>query len=804
MNMKQLKKKTIQHTNLRSHTSARRMSGQALIVTLAFCAIFGAGLLALYNTIQLTNHKRDLITAADATAYSGASIIAQGLNYTAYTNRAILANNALIGQMTAARSTLTMSQWYWKNTSTIMRMIAGLTRFIPYVGAVVSSISNAASKFADIWGTKAIYPMQVLAEVLQTSGTAAVGLSNQAMWLSQQVHLADSLIAFEPNMIAIAKDNAPDAQIDAVLHATAFGPIVTLGMFAAQFKPKIRKSRRTIGTHEAEKDEYLNYLTEVNRHEMTPEYLAGRNLIPNAVGLWIATGCDNPLISATSGAFAQSAGLGSGVDTALKAVDTFASLLSVVANPVMCLFERHGGSELIQLEDGKMAWTSIDAMAFKIPIFGTRIPMAGGANMSFVENGKTRQAYPDAVRTFERLVKGNRLYKNAGEYMGHLSPKVTDCVEYLAPGTWKHYAVSTDTRISGTCAVLASGSADHLEKKGMWAGELEDTTRKTLRSRGWSRPSATALLASLAAPLGAAADDLQAQLATSATPNLSPVSGLSNPLPAGVSGAGTSATTGLPNVDGLRSAGDALRSSGWMTGSLRTSITGIMQRLNPANFHVDPAGIVSSAAAGGGPGPSGQDGGPDAFTRILLKVTLGAFIDVDALIDLLSMQISNGVEKPRNATINRAFNLFADGLPPYFWDVRISDTVQTRGPGKEEDLVYTDAQPNDYHDRRYGLGPLVYVPLIQKNSTIKTASNLGIGGKTMGLPDYEATRSGLRAIGKARIFFRQPADHWLPRYKRTITANLILPYWSVRNESLSYVDKLGLLAIDGIANAVTP
>lgn len=782
----------------------QRISGQALIITMAFCAILGAALLAIYNTIELSASKRDLVTAADATAYSGASIIAQGLNYTAYTNRAILANNALIGQMTAARSTLSMSQWYWKNTKTIMQMIAGLTRWIPYVGAVASSISNAAAKFADLWGSKAIYPIQVLTEVLQTSGTAAVGLTNQVIWLSQQVHMADSMIGFEPNMIAIAKDNAPDAQIDPVLHATAYGPLVTLGMFASQFKVKVRQSRRTIGTNAAKDDEYLNYVTEVNRHELSPDYLAGRNLLPNAVGLWIATGCGNPATSAASGAFADSAGLGSGVDTALRAVDTFASLLSVVVNPIMCMYDRHGGSELVQLEDGKMAWTSIDAMAFKL--LDLRIPIAGGANMSFTEKGRSGQRYPDAVKEFERLVTSDRLFKSSNEYMGHLSPKANDCVEYLAPGSWSHYAVSTDTRISGTCAVLASGSADHLAKKGLWGSKLESTTRKIVRSKNWSAPSAANILATMATPFDAAANDLQAQLsgAAGSAPNLQPANGPSNSMPAGISGASNGPTTAMPDTAGLRAAGEAFTSSSWMTGSMRTSLTGMMQRLNPANFYVDPAGIITSAAAGGGPSAAGRDGGPGFWERLGLRIAFGAFIDVDALINLMRLQVSDGVERPRNTTINNAFNVFADGLPPYFWDVRIRNPNQSRGYGKDEDLVYTDGEPNDYHDRRYGLGPLVYAPLIKRNQNIETSAQLNIGGKMMGLPDYEDNRAGLRAIGKARVYYRQPGDQWLPRYKIITTANLILPYWQVRNESLSYVDKVGLLAIDGISNIANP
>ena len=782
-----------------------RLRGQALIVVMAFCAILGAALFSIFNTIQISADKRDLVDAADAAAYSGASVLAQGLNYTAYTNRAILANNALIGQMTAVRSTLSMSQWYWKNSETMWRMVAGLTRWIPYVGGVAAGISNAAAKFADFWGGKVVYPVKVMAEVLQTTGTAAVGMSNQAMWLSQQLHMADSVGGFEPNMVKVAKDNAPDADVDWALHGTAFGPAITVGMFASQFKPKVRKSHRTLGTPEAAKDEYLNYLTEVNRHAVTPEFLAGRNLIPNAVGLFIATGCDSPanaLTTGSSGAFAPSAGLGGGFDTAARAVDSFASVLSVIANPIMCLFQRQGGSELVQLKDGKMAWLSVDAMAFKLPVFGTRIPLAGGAVMSFTERGQSQQRLPEAVRKYEELLTANRLFKKPNEYMGHLEPKVPDCVEYLRPGSWDHYAVSTDTRISGNCAVLAAGSTTDLEKKGMWAGKLEGTAHKILHSRYQGDRTAANATGALTASLGAAAGDLQAQLEGSVgrAPQVASAAGLINPMPPGISGGVNDATTGQPNIAGLRAAGESLTNSAWMGSAQNVSLTGLAQQLNPAQFRIDPAGIVQSAAASG-PGGTGRDGGPGFWARLFLRIGLGAFIDVDALIDMMSLRISDGVERPRSEATNRAFNILADGLPPFFWDVAVTDAVQSREEGKQDDLVYTDESPKDYDPRRYNLGPIVYMPLIKKAGSTQTAAQTGRGGALMGLPDYEESRGGLRAIGKARIFFRQPADQWLTRYKRVANASLLLPYWQVRNESLSYVDKLGLNALDGIANA---
>ena len=773
-----------------------KQSGQALIVILAFSAILGAGLLSIYNTAQLTTAKRELVNAADASAYSGASIIAQGLNYTAYTNRAILANNALIGQMMAMRSTLSMSEWYWKTTKTEWEVIAAIFAIVPGLDELIFAAAEAAGMFSDFWGQAVVQPVKIFAEFLQVTGTGVIGLTNQVMWLSQQLILADSLAGFEPNMIKIAKDNAPNADVDPFLHATAFGPAVTLGMFASQFKTKVRKSERTLGTDKGPKDEYLNYLTEVNHAVATPAYLGGRSLLPNAIGLWIAKGCNVSLTSGlASAALSPATGLGGGMDSAVRVVEAFGAILGVVADPIMCLYERHGGNELVQLSDGKMAWVSIDAMAFRVPLVDWYIPVAGGATMSFTEtkNGEYEKTVPSAVVKFKEYVEG----KDIKKYMGHQSALPADCVEFLVPGRRGLMAVSTDTRTSGYCAVLATGFPNSSVDQGMWSGKLKDTVNKTIYSNvGFDQ--AGQMMTDLSQPiediLNGAAAEVEAAMGSAAPPSADPGVAL-HQVPASASGEITPATTSLPDTAGLSAAGNGLR--GWMSRMAGTSLTGLVGKLNPANYRFNPQQLWQAASAAS-PIPNGKDGGVNIFEKIFLEM-----IGMGSVVDMLTMKISNGVEKPRTESMNKIFNVLADGLPPYFWDVRITDKVQNAKPGEEEDLTFTDDKPDDYNERLYNLGPLVYLPLKQNIDKVKTAANLGIGGQVMGLSDYDEVknRKDMRAIGKARIFFRQPSDHWSNRYKIRINASLTMPYWQVRNESLSYADKWGLIALDGFSSA---
>jgi hypothetical protein len=805
-------------TSSSHHTSRSRstikQSGQVILVVLAFSAILGAGLLSIYNTAQLSAEKRELVNSADAAAYSGAAILAQGLNYTAYTNRAILANNALIGQMVAIRSTLSMSEWYWKNSETAWRMIAGLTRLIPYLGAAASVISNVAAKFSDFWGGKVVYPVKVLAEMLQVSSTAAVGITNHALWLSQQVHMADSIISFEPNMLAIAKDNSPDADVDWYLHGTAFGPLVTLGSFASKFKIKARSSERTVGNRSKSEgqakgkgDEYLNYITETNRAIQTAYYTLGRNLIPNAMGLWIATGCDtgaSNIVGGASGAFAPAAGFGGGLDTAVKVMDTFASVLSVIANPVMCMFERHGGSELVQNEDGKFSWVAIDATAFKL--LHWHLPFAGGSVASFVNPKEYDQRQPDSIKYFIDRIKrsgGDMAFQVNGnakkKYFGHQIPLRPDCVEYVNPVGFHFVTVSTDGRVTGTCAVLFTGVGDHYLDGGLFGNNLDGTANKIIRSRMPPSPSA-AMVAGVTDAATAAGLNIDSALGSLQTPNLPTPAGPSTQMQPGVSGQASGATTSSPQTQDMAAAGESLMDWGSLSSSARTALLGLTSGVNNSTFYVDPEGVINNSLS---PSDAGRDGGPNWWQRLLLQ-PFNALIDVDALIAMMRLKISDGIERPRSEPLNKAFHLLADGLPPFFWDVRTTEEWQSGKPyGAAEDLVYTDEDPKDYHDARYNLGPLVYLPIIKPSNTTKTAAQSNIGGSMMGLPDYQdGNRSGLRAIGKARIFFRDPADHWVTRWNLVKTSSLILPYWQVRNESLSYVDKAALLLADGLVPAI--
>jgi len=93
-------------------------------------ALFG---LVLFNTGRVVSDKTRLVNAADAAAYSGLVWQARALNFQAYTNRAMVANQVAMAQAVSLRS------WalYGKiATGNINRVLGG----VPFVGALTSTM----------------------------------------------------------------------------------------------------------------------------------------------------------------------------------------------------------------------------------------------------------------------------------------------------------------------------------------------------------------------------------------------------------------------------------------------------------------------------------------------------------------------------------------------------------------------------------------------------------------------------------------------------------------------------------------
>lgn len=82
-----------------SRARARKHRGQALVLGLMFLFASAGVLFYLYNNGQVVTEKIRLTNAADAAAFSAATLEARALNYDAYANRAMVANEIAIAQI---------------------------------------------------------------------------------------------------------------------------------------------------------------------------------------------------------------------------------------------------------------------------------------------------------------------------------------------------------------------------------------------------------------------------------------------------------------------------------------------------------------------------------------------------------------------------------------------------------------------------------------------------------------------------------------------------------------------------------
>ena len=115
--------------------------GQAILWFLttaaACCAVFAL----VYNVGQVANEKEKTVNAADASAISGALTEARILNFEAYTNRALIANEVSIAQL------VSLDSWVAYNYE-ITQWLDNYFGWIPYVGEVLNTIASGMQEFA--------------------------------------------------------------------------------------------------------------------------------------------------------------------------------------------------------------------------------------------------------------------------------------------------------------------------------------------------------------------------------------------------------------------------------------------------------------------------------------------------------------------------------------------------------------------------------------------------------------------------------------------------------------------------------
>lgn len=167
------------HVTSRNPKAFSNQSGQALIAALGLFAVTAIVFFFVFNSNRAVNEKLNLVNAADAAAYSGAQIAARQLNFIAYTNRVMIANEVAVGHMVSFQAELEVM-------SDAMRDIDGIA------GEAVEAVLNSALSFIG-------QDLGTVADAIQRnsmnwSGAYILGVSaNNAVYLQMQQEERDAL-----------------------------------------------------------------------------------------------------------------------------------------------------------------------------------------------------------------------------------------------------------------------------------------------------------------------------------------------------------------------------------------------------------------------------------------------------------------------------------------------------------------------------------------------------------------------------------------------------------------------------------
>lgn len=381
----------------RSGSRRRRQSGQAIVYIVATLPIVFLSVLVVYNTAAATREKMKLQNTADATTYSAAVLTARSLNYVAYTNRAMAANEASIATIASVQTTMGMAITSVANIQEA-RVIAKALQAAryesrvntPVVGplfaflAAISAIQ--ARRLQDIANRLASY-VEPTAKPLQV-GVDAIRILNEGISASQVAMLASTAAQLPQVIVDVIKANDPDVTVppgETAILATKF--IADLGLYLNTYH------QSTNGPFS--EDEYNEVLRFAHAAQATrDDWTKKRRFLPDWAN-WVAT----QLSSALQPLSAQSLGSAGLPDPG-----------NVVGNVVGGLVDWKGGTELVSErgiagDGGRIRWQSADAVEIGLPLgllYGDIGGLADSARLKFgLGAGAAAAGGPNVKRSWE-------------------------------------------------------------------------------------------------------------------------------------------------------------------------------------------------------------------------------------------------------------------------------------------------------------------------------------------------------------------------------------------------------------------
>lgn len=180
---------------LKRISDSSTQQGNVLVFSTLFMAAVCLAFLQIYDTGKISLEKTRLQNIADSAAYSAAVLQARELNFHSYMNRAMVVNQAAIGQMVAISSYMQVAQQSQRNANLVLDKLPVIGPFFKAAEIALGTINM---------GT------QIAASSTTFLLDTLIGLFSKASlaWhASTTVQLAESIPA-------LVKDNDPAAEIN--------------------------------------------------------------------------------------------------------------------------------------------------------------------------------------------------------------------------------------------------------------------------------------------------------------------------------------------------------------------------------------------------------------------------------------------------------------------------------------------------------------------------------------------------------------------------------------------------------------
>ncbi len=251
---------------LRQDGTPRSQRGQSVVFVILFLGVVCLSLVFLYKAGKITSEKMQVQNAADAAAYSVSVTEARDLNFMAYTNRAMVANEVAIGQLVGMASWAT----HWESFGYYLMAYHRL--FIqPLVSAVslgtatgpVETIFTVASQVFTVSGQLFYNVFKVVANL----GATVLHNINKAYSFAQTGYHFASILYGVSAYVDLVEHNAPDAKISdfgilaLIGHAMTYGSIPGIpGNFTTTYRPTVAEHtdgyQRFAATVNGSRDEF--------------------------------------------------------------------------------------------------------------------------------------------------------------------------------------------------------------------------------------------------------------------------------------------------------------------------------------------------------------------------------------------------------------------------------------------------------------------------------------------------------------------------------------------------------------------